>query len=279
MACAAVPNNWREPPLGTQRQILRICKLAVTSIWRSERIISFMHGLAWLCSILLIHPLLQWEQTSFSRTRPASPKAVRVLSFRVVRLAASAYIPWLSLWTTLQTTCCRPYWTGCPGPPIIRRVLPRIQPINPSRIQVPFDNDNFAFELKHDGFRAVAYIEDGSCRLVSRKHIVYKSFTRLASIMAKLPVKNAILDGELVCLNDDGRSVFVDLMRRKRLDACFYAFDLLWLDGKDLRGLTFLERKKHMTNRHCLPRETGRSTLYAEASRISCRILVSQFHA
>lgn len=60
--------------------------------------------------------------------------------------------------------------------------------------------------------------------------------------MAKLPVKNAILDGELVCLDNDGRSVFLDL-RRRRHDASFYAFDLLWLDGKDLRGLTFLERK------------------------------------
>jgi ATP-dependent DNA ligase len=57
------------------------------------------------------------------------------------------------------------------------------------------------------------------------------------------PTRNAILDGELVCLDDDGRSVFLDLMRRKRRDVCFYAFDLLWLDGKDLRGLTFLERK------------------------------------
>jgi bifunctional non-homologous end joining protein LigD len=121
--------------------------------------------------------------------------------------------------------------------------LPRIQPINPRRIAAPFDHSSFVFELKHDGFRAAAYLENGKCELISRKNIVYKSFTALASMMAKLPVKNAILDGELVCLDDDGRSVFLDLMRRKRRDACFYAFDLLWLDGKDLRGLTFLERK------------------------------------
>jgi ATP-dependent DNA ligase len=42
-----------------------------------------------------------------------------------------------------------------------------------------------------------------------------------------LPVKNAILDGELVCLSADGRSQFLDLMRRRRQDAAFYAFDLL----------------------------------------------------
>jgi bifunctional non-homologous end joining protein LigD len=123
--------------------------------------------------------------------------------------------------------------------------LPRIQPINPTRIEDPFDHDNFVFELKHDGFRAVAYIENGKCELVSRKNIVYKSFAGLTSIMAKLPVKNAILDGELVCLDNDGRSVFLDLRRRRR-EACFYAFDLLWLDGKDLRGLTFSERKSRL---------------------------------
>ena len=124
--------------------------------------------------------------------------------------------------------------------------LPRVQPINPTRIVEPFNHSNFVFELKHDGFRAVAYIENSKCELVSRKNIVYKSFAGLTSMMAKLPVNNVILDGELVCLDNDGRSVFLDLIRRKRQDARFYAFDLLWLDGNDLRGLTFLERKRQL---------------------------------
>ena len=123
--------------------------------------------------------------------------------------------------------------------------LPHVQPINPTRKAAPFDHSNFVFELKHDGFRAVAYFENSKCELVSRKNIVYKSFTRLVSIMAKLPVKNAILDGELVCLDNDGRSIFLDLPRRHQ-DACFYAFDLLWLNGQDLRGLTLLERKSRL---------------------------------
>ena len=127
-------------------------------------------------------------------------------------------------------------------------MLPRIQPINPLRIKVPFDDPDFIAELKHDGFRALAYVEDGACRLISRKQIVYKSkpFVSLCAVLGQLPVRDAILDGELVCLDGDGRSQFMDLMRRKRQDVCFYAFDLLWADDTDLRQLPLLERKRQL---------------------------------
>jgi bifunctional non-homologous end joining protein LigD len=121
-------------------------------------------------------------------------------------------------------------------------MLPRITPIAPTRIQAPFDDPDFVWELKHDGFRAIAYVESGSCRLISRKQIQYKSFAGVSAALAKLPVKDAILDGEIVCLDQDGRSRFRELMRRSQ-DVCFYAFDLLWLDGQDLRQLPLLDRK------------------------------------
>ena len=57
-----------------------------------------------------------------------------------------------------------------------------------------------------------------------------------------LKVTNAILDGELLCLDDQGRSQFYDLMFH-RGEPLFYAFDLLWLDGVDLRDLPLVERK------------------------------------
>jgi bifunctional non-homologous end joining protein LigD len=91
-----------------------------------------------------------------------------------------------------------------------------------------------------------AYIEDGSCRLISRKQIQYKSFAGLSRALAGLPVKSAILDGEIVCLDADGRSQFRQLMRRKSQDVSFYAFDLLWLDGVDLRPLPLLDRKQKL---------------------------------
>jgi bifunctional non-homologous end joining protein LigD len=122
-------------------------------------------------------------------------------------------------------------------------MLPRIQPIAPTRIRAAFDDEAFVFELKHDGFRALAYIEDGGCRLISRKQIQYKSFAGLCGAISRLRVRDAILDGEIVALGSDRRSQFMDLIRHRTQNAILYAFDLLWLDGQDLRPLPLLERK------------------------------------
>jgi ATP dependent DNA ligase domain len=95
--------------------------------------------------------------------------------------------------------------------------------------------------LKHDGFRSLTYIENGQCRLVSRHRNTYKSFETLRIGLARLRVTNAILDGEIVCLDSEGQSQFKKpLYRRGR--AVFYAFDLLWLNGADLQQVPLIER-------------------------------------
>jgi bifunctional non-homologous end joining protein LigD len=55
-------------------------------------------------------------------------------------------------------------------------VLPSIEPAKLARSLEPFDDKDWLFELKHDGFRSLAYVEDGKCRLVSRRRNTYKSF-------------------------------------------------------------------------------------------------------
>jgi bifunctional non-homologous end joining protein LigD len=77
--------------------------------------------------------------------------------------------------------------------PLIARVLhpivmrpPRFDTAQLSLVRTPFDDPNFLFELKHDGFRALAHIWDGNCELVSRKRNVYKSFNELRENLAKL---------------------------------------------------------------------------------------------
>jgi bifunctional non-homologous end joining protein LigD len=126
--------------------------------------------------------------------------------------------------------------------------LPLIQPIIPTRIRAPFDHPDFLFELKHDGFRALAYIADGTCRFVSRKQNVFKRFDRLGvAIARRFGGIEAILDGEIVCLDDEGRSVFMDLLRRPSQRApVFFAFDLLWLGGEDLRSRPLIDRKDRL---------------------------------
>ena len=91
--------------------------------------------------------------------------------------------------------------------------------------------------MKYDGFRALAYLERGTVRLVSRKGNVYKSLPALCqSLGACLSASDAVLDGEIVYLGPDGKPQFQDLMRR-RSPQYFYSFDLLWLNGRDHRGL------------------------------------------
>ncbi len=113
-----------------------------------------------------------------------------------------------------------------------------------ARLQAPFDHPDWIFELKLDGFRALAYVENGAARLVSRNGNAFKTFLDLgAGIGSVLPVRDAVLDGEIVHVGPDGAPRFYGLMRRRRPQH-YFAFDVLWLDGRDLRRLPLLERKR-----------------------------------
>ena len=114
-----------------------------------------------------------------------------------------------------------------------------------SLVRQPFDHPDFLFELKHDGFRALAHIWDGNCELISRRHNAYKSFQNLRDDLAKLKVQNAVMDGEIVCLDAEGRSIINELLFRRGCPT-FYAFDLLYLNNRDLRQLPLIERKKKL---------------------------------
>ena len=112
------------------------------------------------------------------------------------------------------------------------------------QVERPFDHPDYIFELKHDGFRAVAYIQNGECKLVSRNQNNLR-FESLKRSLTKLPVESAIIDGEIVCLDKNGVSQFYELLNRKG-KPILYAFDLLWLNGEDLRQLPLVERKNHL---------------------------------
>jgi bifunctional non-homologous end joining protein LigD len=114
-------------------------------------------------------------------------------------------------------------------------------------VKEPFDNSDYIFELQQDGFRATAYIDEGECRLLSHnlKSLPFKS---LCASLAALTVPNAILDGEIIVLDNKGVSQFNALLTGKGRDmALFYAFDLVWLNGTDYRRTPLVERKAQLS--------------------------------
>src|SRR5215472_10940204 len=116
-------------------------------------------------------------------------------------------------------------------------------PMSLAVLNEPFDHDDFIFELKYDGFRALADVGSGRCRLISRNHHEFTTFPDLCEAIGQSLPGQAVLDGEIVYLGKDGCPRFYDLMRR-RVPQCFYAFDLLWRDGRDLWELPLINRKR-----------------------------------
>ena len=124
-------------------------------------------------------------------------------------------------------------------------MIPRFRPIIPERQPEIFEHPDWLYELKYDGFRALAYIDAGVCKFVSKKGNDLKRFDDLCSALPKeVKARSAVLDGEVVALDQrTGKPAFYRLMKRDR-QAVYFAFDLLWLDGADLRELPLIERKK-----------------------------------
>jgi bifunctional non-homologous end joining protein LigD len=124
------------------------------------------------------------------------------------------------------------------------------------RIPEPFDRPDWLFELKHDGFRALAHVEGHRCELVSRRGHVFKRWDVLCTeISHSIRAHDAVVDGQIVCLNADGRSNFHKLLFRRDWPY-FYAFDLLSVDGEDLREWPLTERKRQL--RSVMPRVDSR---------------------
>src|SRR5881397_4376271 len=121
----------------------------------------------------------------------------------------------------------------------------------------PFDDPDWIYELKMDGFRALAVIEHGRAQLLSRNGHPFASFSALAeSISDSLPNVRAVIDGEICSLDRRGRPQFKNLLFRRGNPPCFFAFDLLTCDGKDLRNERLQDRKQELRRllaRACAP--------------------------
>ncbi|WET67236.1 DNA ligase D [Sphingobacterium sp.] len=121
-----------------------------------------------------------------------------------------------------------------------------VQPMLATLIDKPFDDQNWVYEVKWDGYRAVAFIKNGKIELKSRNDKSFnEKFYPVYDTLKSIAI-NAILDGEIVVLEKNGTANFAALQNWRSEadgDLVYYVFDILWYDGKDLKGLSLLERK------------------------------------
>jgi bifunctional non-homologous end joining protein LigD len=122
---------------------------------------------------------------------------------------------------------------------------PFIEPCLPSIAERPPSGSNWIHEIKHDGYRLMAWCNAAGIRLLTRRgHDWASRFPLIVQAVDALRLRSCLIDGEAVCCDDDGLPVFQKLRQRRDDRYVFlYAFDLIELDGKDLRGEPIEQRK------------------------------------
>jgi bifunctional non-homologous end joining protein LigD len=130
-----------------------------------------------------------------------------------------------------------------------------IEPMKAKLVEKAPATDDWIYELKFDGIRLVAVKRDKKVSLFSRnENDLSARFPEIVEAMKNLPVRECAIDGEVVALDEDGRSSFQLLQARemegRKSPIYFYAFDLLQLDGKSLMGLP-LEVRKNILEKLC----------------------------
>jgi len=142
-------------------------------------------------------------------------------------------------------------------------------------VRRPPEGEGWVHELKFDGYRMLAIVRDGVARLISRNGQDWTSrMPAVAAAAAEIDAREAVLDGEVVVLDKHGISRFQLLQNalgrfrsRVATNAHYYVFDLLHLDGRDLKSLPLLERKAIL--RRILPRGSKKKRLLAFSDHVT----------
>jgi len=134
--------------------------------------------------------------------------------------------------------------------------LDHIEPQLATLVDRPPDDRNWVYEIKFDGYRMMASIDHGKVQLRSRNNLDWTStLPDIAKDLGKLRIQQAIIDGELCYIDEQGRSSFQHLQNAlprglgkpgKPEHLVFYVFDVLFQDGADVRQETLLERKQRL---------------------------------
>ena len=122
-----------------------------------------------------------------------------------------------------------------------------IKPMLATLVDKPFDDEGWLYEVKWDGYRSIGYINNNGVDIRSRNNKSFnEKFYPIYEAFKQWPI-NAVVDGEIMVLNDQGVPDFSDLQNwRSEADGnlIFYLFDILWLDGFDLMDVPLSERRE-----------------------------------
>lgn len=132
----------------------------------------------------------------------------------------------------------------------------RLEPMLATLVDKPFSDPEWVYEIKWDGVRALGWVKDGRVEWRSRTgRVITGQYPELEVLPQRLLVRQAILDGEIVVLDDRGRSDFEQLQERmhvskpsetlkRQAPVTCYLFDIVHCDGYDLRAVPLVERKR-----------------------------------
>ena len=122
-----------------------------------------------------------------------------------------------------------------------------LSPMLATLVDQPFDKEGWQYEIKWDGYRCLAFLDSDKVELRSRNNKSFnEKFYPVHQALLELKIKNAVLDGEVVVLNEEGVSNFGQLQNWRSEadgDLKFYIFDLLWLDGQSIMQLPLEQRR------------------------------------
>jgi bifunctional non-homologous end joining protein LigD len=232
----------------TQRSLDQIASDAGSAEWQSSRAVSRTTKNAWLADTLTRARKKKNAENAEGREKkkeagkPAPARDTSKGSKEKKRnFSASSASPALNIPGAVEE----------PMPSVIHPMLATL-------VDKPFDDDEWFFEIKWDGYRAVAFIDEGKVRLVSRnQNDLTAEYPELKDLAEHVRARTAILDGEIVALDEQGRASFSLMQQRSgfrepgrrrarnsSIPILYYAFDLLYLDGYSLFKVELEKRKK-----------------------------------
>jgi bifunctional non-homologous end joining protein LigD len=238
----------------SQRSMAQIAGDEDSAEWKSSRKVSRGGVKApWLAETLA---KLDKKKTSTAETAKSAENKGKKTSRRAPEVSSNIVIGKKATRKTSSVLSASSAAENLKGA-IAREMPTSITPMLATSVEKPFDDPAWLFEIKWDGYRAISFIADGKVRLVSRNHNdMTGQFSELHDLPKFVKAQSAILDGEIVALDEQGRSSFSLMQQRTGIRSAgrrvagrsdvpivYYIFDLIYLDGYDLRRAPLEERK------------------------------------